>query len=111
MSDPADISFEPQPALMRLRPFIYYWFARTSTNGAYQMQTVAIGYQIYELTNNPFDLGLVGLVQFLPIVLLSLLIGQIADHYDRREVVRICQIAKTLAAAALAVGTIGGWLN
>jgi MFS family permease len=111
MSDPANIPFAPQSSLMRLRPFTFYWFARTSTNGAYQMQTVAIGYQIYELTNNPFDLGLVGLVQFVPIVLLSLLIGQIADHYDRREIVRICQIAKTLAAAALAIGTVGGWLN
>jgi MFS family permease len=111
MSDPANISFALQPALMRQRSFAFYWFARTSTNGAYQMQAVAIGYQIYELTNNPFDLGLVGLVQFVPIVLLSLLIGQIADHYDRREIVRICQIAKALAAAALAIGTIGGWLN
>jgi MFS family permease len=96
---------------MRLRSFVFYWCARTSTNGAYQMQTVAVGWQIYELTNNPFDLGLVGLVQFVPIVLLSLVIGQVADRYDRREVVRICQIAKTLAAAALAIGTLGGWLN
>ena len=111
MSDSTHISYEAPTTLWGSRSFIYYWFARTSTNGAYQMQTVAIGYQIYELTNNPFDLGLVGLVQFLPIVLLSLVIGQIADHYDRREVVRICQIAKTLAALALAVGTIGGWLN
>jgi MFS family permease len=111
MSDPANTSFVPRPALMWSRSFASYWFARTSTNGAYQMQTVAIGYQIYELTNNPFDLGLVGLVQFVPIVLLSLLIGQIADHYDRRAIVRICQIAKALAAAALAIGTIGGWLN
>ena len=96
---------------MRSRPFAFYWFARTSTNGAYQMQTVAIGYQIYELTNNPFDLGLVGLVQFVPIVLLSLAIGQMADHCDRRAMVLICQIAKALAAAVLMIGTIGGWLN
>jgi MFS family permease len=111
MSAPPDTSFEPRPALMRSRSFAFYWCARTSTNGAYQMQTVAIGYQIYELTNNPFDLGLVGLVQFVPIVLLSLFIGQIADHYDRREVVRLCQIVKALAAASLAIGTVGGWLN
>ena len=93
------------------RSFAFYWCARTSTNGAYQMQAVAVGWQIYELTNNPFDLGLVGLVQFIPIVVLSLLIGQIADHYDRRVVVRACQIAKGLAALALAIGTFGGWLG
>jgi MFS family permease len=75
------------------------------------MQAVAIGWQIYELTNNPFDLGLVGLVQFVSIVVLSLLIGQIADHYDRRAVVRACQIVKGLAAVALAIGTAGGWLG
>ena len=103
--------FAPRPALMRSRSFTFYWCARTSTNGAYQMQAVAVGWQIYELTNNPFDLGLVGLVQFVPIVVLSLLIGQIADHYDRRAVVRVCQIAKGLAAAALAIGTASGWLG
>ena len=111
MSAPANISIDPPPALMRSRSFAFYWCARTSTNGAYQMQAVAIGWQIYELTDNPFDLGLVGLVQFVPIVVLSLLIGQIADHYDRRAVVRACQIAKGLAAAALAIGTAGGWLG
>ena len=103
--------FTSPPALLRSRAFVFYWCARTSTNGAYQMQAVAIGWQIYELTGNPFDLGLVGLVQFVPIVVLSLLIGQIADHYDRRSVVRACQIIKGLAAAALAIGTAGGWLG
>jgi MFS family permease len=111
MPAPADPSFAPKPLLMRSRSFAFYWCARTSTNAAYQMQAVAIGWQIYELTNNPFDLGLVGLVQFVPIVVLSLLIGQIADHYDRRAVVRACQIAKGLAAVALAIGTAGGWLG
>jgi MFS family permease len=111
MPAPANPSLDSRPALMRSRSFTFYWCARTSTNGAYQMQAVAVGWQIYELTNNPFDLGLVGLVQFVPIVVLSLLIGQIADHYDRRAVVRVCQIAKGLAAVALAIGTIGGWLG
>lgn len=111
MSEPSDILMQSQPALMRSRSFVHYWYARTATNGAYQMQAVAVGWQIYDLTNNPFDLGLVGLVQFVPIVLLSLVIGQAADHYDRRIVVLTCQIVKTLAAVALAVGTIGGWLD
>lgn len=102
---------EHQPALRRRRPFVYYWCARTATNGAYQMQVVAIGWQVYDLTGNPFDLGLVGLAQFAPILLFSLLIGQVADRYDRRTVVRLCQIAKTLAVATLGWGTFGGWLG
>ncbi len=102
---------QPEPALRRLRSFAYYWCARTATNGAYQMQVVAVGWQVYDLTNDPFDLGLVGLVQFVPILLFSLAIGQVADRYDRRAVVRICQTVKMLAAAALALGTFGGWLG
>ena len=47
-----------------------FWCARTSTVGAYMMQTVAVGWQIYDLTGSAFDLGLVGLVQFVPFVVL-----------------------------------------
>jgi MFS family permease len=90
---------------------VAYWCARTSTNGAYQMQAVAVGWQIYALTGSAFDLGLVGLVQFFPVVVLGVLIGHIADRYDRRVVVGTCQIVKALAAAAFAVGTIGGFLT
>jgi MFS family permease len=111
MSAPANPSIDPTAAQLWSRSFASYWSARTATNGAYQMQVVAIGWQIYDLTNDPFDLGLVGLVQFVPIVLLSLIIGQVADRYDRREVVRVCQITKMVAAAALAAGTLGGWLG
>ena len=50
----------------------------------YQMLTLTIGWQIYELTNSAFDLGLVGLIQFVPAVVLTLLIGHAADRYDRR---------------------------
>src|ERR1043166_6565810 len=90
---------EPQPALLEHRSFVAYWCARTATNCAYQMQAVAVGWQIYELTGSAFDLGLVGLIQFFPVVVLGLLIGQIADRYDRRVVVGTCQVIKALAAA------------
>src|SRR5438552_17162770 len=67
--------------LMRHRSFVRFWCARTSTTGAYQMLAVAIGWQIYDLTNNPFDLGIVGLMQFIPLVTLGIFVGQIADRY------------------------------
>jgi MFS family permease len=100
-----------QPALRSHRSFVAYWCARTATNGAYQMQAVAVGWQIYALTGSAFDLGLVGLVQFFPVVVLGLLIGHIADRYDRRFVVGTCQVVKALAAATFAAGTLGGWLS
>jgi MFS family permease len=105
-----DFSHSSQ-SLLAHRSFVYYWFARTATNGAYQMQAVAVGWQIYELTGSALDLGLVGLVQFFPVVVLGIIVGQIADRYDRRVVVGVCQVIKGLAAAALSAGTIGGWLS
>jgi MFS family permease len=98
-------------SLTRQRSFVLFWCARTFTNGAYMMQSVAVGWQIYELTNDPFDLGLVGLVQFVPLLVLAVVIGQVADLFDRRAVAATCQVAKALAAVALALGTARGWLN
>ena len=106
----------PAPAasptrLTRHRSFMLFWCARTFTNGAYMMQGVAVGWQIYDLTHDPFDLGLVGLVQFVPLLALSVLIGQVADRYDRRAVAATCQVAKALAALALAAGTAAGSIS
>jgi MFS family permease len=100
-----------EPGLLQHRSYVAYWCARTATNAAYQMQAVAVGWQIYELTGSAFDLGLVGLVQFFPVVVLGLVVGQIADRYDRRFVVGTCQVVKALAAAAFAAGTLGGFLS
>src|SRR2546421_6273665 len=93
---------EPQLALFEHRSFVAYWCARSVNNAAYQMQAVAVGWQIYALTGSAFDLGLVGLVQFFPVVVLSVLIGHLADRYDRRILVGACQVIKALAAAVLA---------
>jgi hypothetical protein len=105
----------PEPAaassLTRHPSFMLFWCARTFTNGAYMMQGVAVGWQIYELTNDPFDLGLVGLVQFVPLVGFSVIIGQVADLFDRRFVVATCQVCKALAVIALAIGTARGALS
>jgi len=73
------------------------------------MQAVAVGWQIYSLSGSALYLGLVGLVQFLPMFLLTLAAGHVADRYDRRVVARICQTIEGLAAAALAAGSFFGW--
>jgi len=111
MSRLADSASAPPHRLMRQRAFALFWCARTATMSAYQMQAVAIGWQIYALTGSALDLGFVGLVQFFPFVLMAPLIGQAADHFDRRRLARTCQIVKALAAIALALGTAGGWIN
>ena len=71
---------------------------------AAQIVSVAIGWQIYDLTRSPFDLGLVGLVQFAPALLLVLVTGTVSDRYNRRRIVALCQFVEAagISAAILA---------
>jgi MFS family permease len=78
---------------------------------AFQIQAVAVGWQIYEITHSTFMLGMAGLVQFVPIVLFTLVAGHVADRYDRRAVYGIALGVQGLATAALAIGTWGHWLG
>ena len=107
MSEPA----ASPTRLSRHRSFVLFWSARTFSNGAFMMQGVAVGWQMYELTNDPLDLGLVGLVQFFPIVAMSVIAGQLLDLFDRRIVASACQVGKALGALLLTVGTAQGWLG
>jgi MFS family permease len=93
------------------RPFLLFVSARAFSEFSYQIGTVAIGWQVYALTGSAFALGLVGLVQFIPSALLVFAAGHVADRYDRRRVVQICQYVQALAAGFLAWGTFGGWLT
>ena len=72
---------------------------------------VAIGWQLYELTGNPFDLGLVGLAQFVPMFLVSPIAGFVADTFDRRRIVTVCQFLGACCALMLALGASSGWLG
>ncbi|MBV9347752.1 MAG: MFS transporter [Pseudolabrys sp.] len=86
------------PALIRQRPFVLFWFARLTVTLGYHMLVLAIAWTIYDVTGSAFDLGLVGLIQFVPAVVLTLLVGHVADRYDRRHIVRLAQAIYTLAA-------------
>src|SRR4051794_6246722 len=87
--------------LLAQRPFVLFWFSRLAATLGNYMLAVAIGWKIYEITGSAFDLGLVGLIQFVPAVVFALLIGHIADRYDRRLIVRLAQGVYALAAALL----------
>jgi len=92
-------------------PFKLFWCANVASTIALQMQIVAVGWQVYQLTHSAFDLGMVGLVQFIPSLVLVFVVGHVADRYDRRNVARFSALLEALAAASLAVGSLGGWLN
>lgn len=85
--------------------------ARVSTNFAYQMLTVAIGWHMYSLTHSAFYLGLVGLVQFLPMLFLSLFVGHISDKHDRRRIISFSQITQSVFILILALGSFSGWIT
>ena len=82
--------------------------ARFLVAAASEMQSVAVGWQIYELTHRPLDLGLVGLAQFGPGVLLFLVAGHTADRVPRQRIVTICDGAFALCSLLLMALTLHG---
>jgi MFS family permease len=101
----------PLGALMRHNSFGNFWCARVATTMAYQMQSVAIGWQIYDMTDSALDLGLIGLVQSIPTVAFAVLVGQAVDRFDRKRIARTCQAVAALVAGLLAIGSAAGWLT
>jgi MFS family permease len=99
---------EGSPSILRHGPLTRFWLARVATSVAFQMQAVAVGWQLYDLTNNPVDLGLVGLIQFVPVLLLILVTGQIVDRHDRGVVLALAQAVEVAGALVLALATLAG---
>jgi MFS family permease len=97
--------------LLKHSPFLVFFTTRTLSRFATQIATVAIGWQIYDLTRSAFNLGMAGLVQFLPTALFVLVAGHIADRYDRKRVMQICQLVEAATASCLAWGSYAGWLT
>ncbi len=94
-------------ALFRHRAFLRLWFARVAGTTANQMLLVALGWQMYDLTHSAWDLGLVGLFQFLPALLLVLVAGQVIDRFHRARIVAACMAVQALVAITLASGSAG----
>ena len=93
-------------SLLRIGSFVRFWFARLCGTTASQMLMVALGWQMYDLTGSPLALGLVGLVQFIPSLVLALFVGHAADRYDRRTIVAVSQFVEALALISLALFSI-----
>jgi MFS family permease len=106
MSAPA--ASVPARNLWRHRPFLHYFASRALSEFSYQIAAVAVGWQIYALTHSAFDLGLAGLIQFLPSALLMFPAGHAADRYPRNRIVQVCATLEALAAAYLAWGSHSG---
>ena len=92
------ISLPQGLTVLRERNFSLYLAARLLATLAVQMQSVAIGWQVYAHSGRLIDLGLVGLAQFLPFLLLILPAGQAADRLDRRRIITACYAVNLLCA-------------
>jgi MFS family permease len=96
---------------LRRGPFALFLLARVSATLAFQILTVAVSWQMYAITGSALYLGLVGLAQFLPMFVLTLPVGHVADRYDRRAIARACQLLEALAAGLLAALCLTGRLG
>jgi MFS family permease len=107
--------------LLKQRAFVRFWLTRLAGTAANQMLMVAVGWQMYELTASAWDLGLVGLYQFLPALLFTLVAGYAADRVDRAKIVAGCIAAQGAVAVVLAIASYeyalpgnkpaAGWLS
>ena len=95
-------------ALWAYPAYIKLWFARLLGVSASQMLMVAIAWQMYDLTNSAWDLGLVGLLQFLPSLLLTLPAGHWIDRHHRGRILAACLAVQVLCASMLALGSANG---
>lgn len=105
--DHAALMNDPQK-LLRLPGLLAFTIARFSSSIADQFVGVAVGWQMYALTHSTFSLGLIGLVQFLPRMLLTPVVGHVADHYPRHRLLAVCMALETLTAVALAATSATG---
>jgi len=95
-------------SILRHRNFTLYLFAKILGTIAVQMQNVAIGWQVYAHSGKVFDLGMIGLAQFAPFVVLVLIAGQVADRWNRRLIIMLCFVAQAICGLLLLLLTITG---
>src|SRR5215475_4004178 len=111
-NSPGDANARRTPvAALRHRDFSIYWSGSVLSLVGSQFTTVAMAWQIYELTNSPLELGLLGLARGAPMLVLLLFGGLLADAVNRRHLMMTTQIAQMCVSASLAVMTYEGWVT
>jgi MFS family permease len=97
--------------LMHQPGYLRFVASRVLSSLGFQSVTIALGWLIYDKTHSAYDLGLLGLCQFLPMVVLTFLVGHVADRFDRRRIGLVCQLAEAMTVAGLGLGQAMGWLG
>jgi MFS family permease len=105
-------SYQRQPGSVFRHPgYINFAASRVFSSLSFQSVTVAMGWMIYDQTHSAFALGLVGFCQFLPMVILTFVVGHVADRFDRRRIGLICQLLEAVTSLILAIATWQNWLS
>src|SRR5688500_2685888 len=112
---------EPVPsarALLKERDYLLFWGTRWFGSFASQIQSVAMGWQMYVLARldhsveeSAFLVGMIGLAAFVPVFLLTLPAGEAADRYDRKKVLLLCLSGEIASVLALAIATVNGYAS
>jgi MFS family permease len=97
--------------LLAITAFVRFWIARVLGTGANQMLMVALAWQMYDLTSSAWDLGLVGLYQFVPALLMTLPAGHVADRFHRGRIFALCMLLQALVALLLVAGTEAAFIS
>jgi MFS family permease len=103
-------------ALLGRPDYLRFWLSRVSSTLAVQIQSVALGWQVYEVARETMDVarsaffvGMIGLAAFIPVFFLALPAGEAADRYDRKTILRLCYFAETLTVLVLVAATVFGF--
>lgn len=95
--------------VLEIPSFRYFFLSRIAMTLSNQMLMVIVAWQMYDITHSAYDLGMVGLAQFVPALALCLVVGHVADRYDRRRILIGCLPGQFSVALLLIMGTLGGW--
>src|SRR5437899_2259362 len=98
-------AFDPYAALRHRDYGLFLTGHMASIIGA-QMQSVAVGWELYERTNSALLLGMVGLAQFLPVILLAIPVGHFIDVYSRKKLLLVSQLLMVAASSGLAIVSV-----
>ena len=97
--------------LLTQRSFLLFLLSRSLSRFSSLIGIVAFGWQVYDLTDSAFALGMIGLVGFIPAALLVFVAGNAADRYERKRILQVCQFAEAATSLMLAWGAYAGWLT
>src|ERR1700754_5149740 len=104
--------------LLKERDYLVFWVSRWTGRFAAQIQSVAVGWQMYALprltrtvAESAFLVGMIGLAAFAPVFLLTLPAGEAADRYDRKKVLLLCLSGEIVSVLILALATVNGYAS